>query len=97
MARRKRSAALAPERRIAGERFARKVFLACGAVGALLALSCIPAGTGVGDVSSTAFLRAVFAVPLLWVGLRGTFVTTRSLRRIRREIRRGAAATELPR
>ena len=44
-----------------------------------------------------AFLRAVFAVPLLWVGLRGTYVTTRNLRRIRREIRKGAAETELPR
>ncbi|HUD69834.1 MAG TPA: hypothetical protein VMQ40_06320 [Acidimicrobiales bacterium] len=99
MARRgtKRTGALAPARRIGGERFARKVFLACGAVGVLLALSCIPAGTGIRDVSSTAFLRAVFAVPLLWVGLRGTYVTTRNLRRIRREIRRGAAQTELDR
>ena len=82
---------VAPERRIGGERFARKVFLGCGAVGLALAISCILAGSQVWDVSSTAFLRAVFAVPLLWVGIRGSYVTTRNLRRIRRELRTGAA------
>jgi hypothetical protein len=85
-----------PERRIGGERFARKIFLACGAAGLVLAVSCIPSGSTVGDVSSTAFLRAVFAAPLLWVGVRGTYVTTRNLYRIRREIRANAAQTELP-
>jgi hypothetical protein len=97
MARRSTRRLVAPERRVWGERFARKVFLACGAVGLLLALSCVLAGSSVWDVSSTAFLRAIFAVPLVWVGLRGTYVTTRNLRRIRREIRRGGASSELPR
>jgi hypothetical protein len=93
----RRTRSVAPERRIWGERFARKFFLACGAIGLVLALSCVPSGSQVWDISSVAFLRAVFAVPLLWVGLRGTYVTTRNLRRIRREIRKGAAETELPR
>jgi|GEM_PF-5076040 len=87
----KRSRIVAPERRIGPERFARKVFLGCGAVGLLLAISCVVAGSEVWNVSSTAFLRAVFAVPLLWVGIRGSYVTTRNLRRIRRELRTGAA------
>ena len=93
----RRARAAAPERRAWGERFARKVFLACGAVGLLLALSCIPSGSAVWDVSSLAFLRAVFAIPLLWVGVRGTYVTTRNLRRIRRELRGGAAESGLSR
>lgn len=98
MARRtRRTKVVAPERRMWGERFARKVFVACGAVGLALGLSCVPAGSGVGDVFSSAFLRAAFAVPLLWVGVRGTYVTTRNLRRIRREIRAAATGPELER
>jgi hypothetical protein len=97
MAQRARRKSASPERRMWGERFARKVFLGCGVVGLGLALSCALAGSRVADVSSPAFLQAVLAVPLLWVGVRGTYVTTRNLRRIRREIRTGAAGTELTR
>jgi hypothetical protein len=85
----RRARGATPERRAWGERFARKIFLVCGGLGLLLALSCVPWASEIWDISSVTFLRAVLALPLLWVGLRGTYVTTRNLRRIRRELRAG--------
>jgi hypothetical protein len=75
-----------------GERIARRVFLSCLVIGAALALSCAWDLSSIPNLTGT-FLRAVFAVPLLWVGCRGTYKTTRQLHRIRREVRAGDTGT----